>query len=227
MKKYKSLLSTILAAVFLFTSIFVQYGTAFAENKNDENSKLYKEIQAQKAIPEASREVKELSAKVYGVMKLKDKYSKMDDEEKKLVESYFNVRGDVLEKCEERGYSLVDSINRGAISIRYDLTLDEVEQLLSAKGNIQNLAAEFAKYKSLVEKYNFSDTEAIEARELILKGFSVDGLRDAYIVSRALGINIKEIAFKAEAVHHQKAMMQRKAARLPKTVRTLLMKPMA
>ncbi|WP_427340072.1 hypothetical protein [Caloranaerobacter sp. DY30410] len=202
--------------MYLFTPIVVQASiltpnctqellnvVAIEENINKGNEQMITEDEHKtKTVVYQDKERYNQFLIVIRILSNKTKYSELTTEEKEQIfKAYSDADEEILQKCKTKGYSLIESIGIALRVKEYELSIEEIESLLSSIKDKIKIDKELSKLKQFKQRIKLTSKEITKIVDLLIKGYSMNDIEPAFIVSSALGLEIEKVIIKNEKLN--------------------------
>lgn len=158
------------------------------ENENSNDKLEHKVI---KKIDHDGIEKKPIPDMVAKILRKNKKYDELTKDEKKEILNFFKLGDGILVECNKNGYLLKESINIATLAGTSTFSVNEIEQLIIMYNDILKLYDEIIDYELIIKKFDKLEQNKIKA--LFLKGYKIGEIKSAYIVSKALDVDLEKI----------------------------------
>jgi len=137
-----------------------------------------------------------LPQEVIELLNTKNKYSELNEDEKKLLYFHLKLTEPALLICEEAGLTLKQSIYKAKIMQSLNLTLEEAKAMGLVFASEKTAAEQAELLADYLLRFETLSKDKAIIIELIQKGYPARNIVNAYIASQALGLEISSIIAK-------------------------------
>ncbi len=137
-----------------------------------------------------------LPSEVIEILNTKNKYSELNEEEKTLIQFTLSLDEKVLITCEKAGLTLKQSIFKAQIMQNLNLTLEEAKAAGLAFESEKTAAEQAGVLANYLAKFESLSDDKPQVIDLYKQGFPARNIVNAYIVSKALDLEMGSIIAK-------------------------------
>lgn len=192
------LIAIVLCFCMLFINIPAYKSQAIEQTLNDENIETIgseaEEIVTDEKLEEDSADLDTIDddtpEMMFKLLGEKQAYSELSDNEKQSVSQFFGVNDGLMQEAEGKGLNLLDSINVVSRSVRYDIQLEQMIDIISSQSDLQQLDSKLIKYDAFIKRYEVDQSLRQDIRSLFLANYDSPYIYAAYVISQATQLDI-------------------------------------
>ena len=139
-------------------------------------------------------------SEVVDILKMTKTLSQSSEKEKAIIEETFHVNYNTLLDIEEKGYSLLESINLAMFMNDYELSFEEAEIIKEKYPELRKANTVLNTFIVFKSQYILSDDQEKEIKKLLLKGYSMQQIKPAFMIGTVINADVEDLIDKNQDI---------------------------